>query len=710
MKFWLSYCQSSPKKGGLFRNLTQYLVLPFMVFFSALANSQDEMLDMGLTEFDDLMNIEVVSSSKFKQDLADVTSSMYIITAEEIKASGASDLPSLLKQVPGLFVAEVSSNSWAMGIRGFSSVFSNKMLVMIDGRSLFSPVFSGVFWEQLDLFLPDIERIEVIRGVGSTVWGANAVNGVVNIITKSTLDNENTHFYAKVGTHVDFEAGLRFGADMGEHSFGRGYIKSKQVGSNDYPEMYGNVDDSWDSDAGGFKWEHYDGPDSLFLSSDFIDQNVQDTSFTTARATTSAIPLTNRIYNVSAQWQRQIDVEKAFSLSGQVQSSERDSYLYSIEDDLFNIDFDTNFKFNGHQIVLGAGARRHDVLFDSFPGFATVSGDNINESRSDIFSAYIQDEWRFSAEHSFLLGTKFESHVHEDLNGDFRYKEEVWLPTLRYRYDINADSRLWMAVSRSARIPSIAEHAVKIPLFIYPPFGSPEGFPWATEVFTSGNADFVKEELLSYELGLRADINMKNRIELAVFRNVYDDVRTFVFDSAQCVSGQPFPLCPPGDMLVIDNNFTNLGDMRINGLEFSWLSRLHDELHLNFHYIWMAQSNSPFTQGQIYEEATRMLPKHQVYTQANWQFSEDLNFFVLYKYIGHIGDDFLPILAEQDDFANSYHSLDITATYQLSNDIHLTLAVENLSTAKKQRWTSEFPNSLVSLIDKRLTLGLDIKF
>lgn len=715
MNFWLCYRQLNCFGRHLFARLVKLTVLPCMVFgfvvASSAANSQDDLVDIGLSDLDSLMNLEVVSSSKFKQDLAEVTSSMYIITADEIKASGATDLPTLLKQVPGLFVAEVSSNSWAMGIRGFNSVFSNKMLVMIDGRSLFSPVFSGVFWEQLDLFLPDIERIEVIRGVGSTVWGANAVNGVVNIITKSTLDNESTHFYAKMGTHVDYDMGLRFGADMGEHSYGRGYLKTKAVGSNDYPVSSGVVDDSWSSDAGGFKWEYYDGPDSLFLSSDFIRQDVQDTSLTSSRATTTSIPLTNEIYNVSMQWQRQMDVEKAFSLSAQVQSSMRDSSLYRIEDDLFNVDFDTNFKLNNHQIVLGAGARRHDVIFDSFPGFETVDAGNVSESRSEIFSAYIQDEWRVSEQHSVVLGTKYESHSHTDLNGDFEFKDEVWLPTLRYRYDLSDDSRIWMAISRSARIPSIAEHSVKIPLFIYPPMTAPFYLPWEAEMFSSGNDSFIKEELLSYELGIRTNINAMNRLEMAFFRNVYDDVRTFLVDiPTTCASGQPIPMCPPDDRVIINNNFTNLGDLRINGMELSWLSRLSDTLHMNFHYVWMAQSHSQFTQGQVYEEATGMLPKHQFNVQANWQMNEDLNLFVLYKYVGNIEDDFLPLLADQEDFENDYHSLDLTATYQFSDDIHLTLTLENLSEGKKQRWTSEFPSSRVSLIDKRATLGLDIKF
>lgn len=284
------------------------------------------------------------------------------------------------------------------------------------------------------------------------------------------------------------------------------------------------------------------------------------------------------------------------------------------------------------------------------------------------------------------------------------------MPTLRYRYDLNDNSRIWMSVSRSARIPSIAEYSVKIPLFIFPPMTTPDQLPWTTEMFSSGNANFVKEELLSYELGIRMDINPKNRIEMAFFRNVYDDVRTFVLDAPTCSSGQPFPYCPLDDRVIIDNNFTNLGDLRINGMELSWLSRFSDTLNMNFHYVWMAQSHQPFTQNQQFEEATGMLPKHQLNVQANWQLSEALNLFVLYKYIGHIEDDFLPFLAQQEDFASNYQSLDLTATYQFTEDVHVTLAFENLSNDKKQRWTSEFPNSNVSLIDKRATLGLDIKF
>ena len=453
--------------------------------------------DKALSELtlQDLMNIEMVSSSKFKQELSEITAAAYVITEEEIKNAGVTDLPQLLSMVPGLFIAEATSNSWAMGMRGFNSVFSNKVLVMIDGRSLFSPLFSGVFWEQLDVFIPDIERVEVIRGSGSTVWGANAVNGVINIITKSTLDNEEARAYAHTGSQVNYDAGFRAGGSFGDTSYGRFYVKTKDLKGNDY-EVPGGMalNDGWSSDAVGFKLEHFGGRDSYEVTSDYISQTVKDTGLHTSRVTQPYIELDTQSHHLSAQWQRQVSVEQAFTLSAQLQQNKRDSDHYRIDDHMLNVDFDGNMQMGDHQFLFGAGARQHEIDFDPGRSYITENQQPTN-TKARIYSAYVQDEWRLNDLHSLIFGTKFEAHRHTHRNSQIEYREDLWLPNIRYRYRLSDDSRLWMAVSRSARVPSVSEHAIKIPLSTMAPGHPNNPFPWPFEVTTSGNPDFDKEKV-----------------------------------------------------------------------------------------------------------------------------------------------------------------------------------------------------------------------
>lgn len=682
------------------------LILSLSYLPSAMAEGNLDEMDLI-----DLMNMEMVSSGKMKQDLSEVTSAAYVISADDIKHSGATDLPTILKMVPGLFIAEAGSNSWAMGIRGFNSVFSNKMLVMIDGRSLFSPVFSGVFWEQLDLFIPDIERIEVIRGVGSTVWGANAVNGIINIITKSTLDNESSQLYASAGNHNRYDVGFRFGTKVSEQSYARAYVKSKDIKSNEYEFPLAPVEDDWDSNAAGFKWELYNGPDSVFFSGDYITQTAKDTSLVTTRSNMTAIPLDNRNVNLSVQWQRQMSIDKAFTFSSQIQRNRREGDLYRIDDKMSNVDFDTNYKWDDHQLLVGVGFRRHDIEFNVFPSFLSVNNVPIHKNNSKIFSAYIQDEWSIAQDHNIMLGTKFESHRHDDPDSENDYDESIWLPTLRYRFDVSEDSRLWMAISRSARVPSMVERGIKIPIFYFPAMSEFNPSPYDIETFSTGNAEFSKEKLLSYELGFRANIDDSNSIDATIYYNKYDDVRSFRFNAPVCTSPQPdLPFCPPESTLTVDNTFENDGEIDIKGVELSWMSRVSDAITTTAHYIYTSQYSRELVYPQQYEDSVLTTPRHQFTLQVDWQYSDVTHIRLLHKFVSGIDEDQMATLPMRPNFLHHYHSLDFIATYQWSADKRITLSVENLFQSDGERWSPEFPNAQASFVDERVNLGVDIKF
>lgn len=670
--------------------------------------SAEQGSDLAAMDLMDLMKVELVSSSKFKQELSDVMASAYVITEEQIRDSRASNLPELLSMVPGLTISTAGSNNWAMGIRGFNGLFSNKMLVMIDGRSLFSPIFSGVFWEQLDLFLPDIERIEVIRGAGSTVWGANAVNGVINIITKSTLDNDKSQLYAKGGSGTKFDVGVRFGTQITEQSYARFYAKSKDIDSYDYDDP--SATDDWSSHAVGGKWELFSGRDSVVISADWIEQDSNDTGLWTSRMPTRYTPLDNRSGNVSMQWQRQMSTEKAYTLALQWQQNTRDSDYYRIDDDMLNLDLDTSIAWQNHQFNLGFGARRHDIEFDTGIAFDLSDGSDKVNTEAVILSAYVQDEWQLSDKHHLLLGAKFESHDHQ-YGQIFEYDEDVVLPTIRYRFDISEQARLWMALSKSARIPSMSEHIIRIPVYTFPP-DTPVFNPtplWA-EVQSVGNERFTKETMRSFELGFRLNINNSNRIDMVAFYNQYDDTRSFILQAPMCVvSGMPVPLCAEQDMILQENTFENGGEMAAVGFEVTWQSRINEELSLQANYSFINQVEEVLPTHD-FEEPMYMTPKHQLAWQLDWHMADNWNVLLQHKYVAGIDDSRTPRLIHVGDFLDHYHNVDINVSYDYSDSVNIYVGVDNLLDEDGFQWTPEFPLGSVGRSQQRLFIGFDVTY
>src|SRR5580693_6022966 len=181
--------------------------------------------DLTQLSLEDLMNTKVTSVSKKEQKMSQVAAAIFVITQEDIRRSGATNLPDLLRMVPGLDVAQINANSWAISARGFNHQFSDKLLVLIDGRSVYTPLFGGVYWDTQDVPMEDIDRIEVIRGPGATVWGANAVNGVINVITKKTTETAGGLLTAGGGTHEQESGTAQYGGKIGRSTSYRVFTK-----------------------------------------------------------------------------------------------------------------------------------------------------------------------------------------------------------------------------------------------------------------------------------------------------------------------------------------------------------------------------------------------------------------------------------------------------------------------------------------------------
>ena len=203
-------------------NKTGLAVALCSLFTTSAAIAEDDFLDMSLEE---LVSLEVTSVSKKSQSIMESAAAVYAITQDDIRRSGAKTIPDLLRMVPGLQVSKVNGNAWSVSSRGFNSVFSNKLLVLIDGRSVYTPLYSGVTWETNDVMIADIDRIEVIRGPGAALWGSNAVNGVINIMTKSAADTEGAYVEIGAGSYEQGFGSFRYGGQLGDNANYRVYYK-----------------------------------------------------------------------------------------------------------------------------------------------------------------------------------------------------------------------------------------------------------------------------------------------------------------------------------------------------------------------------------------------------------------------------------------------------------------------------------------------------
>src|SRR3979411_1015628 len=240
-----------PKPAWAGYTVRALLLAGLVLLFVASAWPQN-LTDVTAMSVEDLMNVQVTSVSKRSQKLADAAAAIFVITQEDIRRSGATSIPEALRMVPGLQVARIDENKWAISSRGFNGRFANKLLVLIDGRSVYTPFFSGVYWNIQDVMLEDVDRIEVIRGPGATLWGANAVNGVINIITKSSKSTQSALAAAGAGTETRGSGSVRYGGRLNQGTYFRTYAKYFNVGPSTDPSTGRGADVNWAALRGGF--------------------------------------------------------------------------------------------------------------------------------------------------------------------------------------------------------------------------------------------------------------------------------------------------------------------------------------------------------------------------------------------------------------------------------------------------------------------------
>jgi iron complex outermembrane receptor protein len=541
-------------------------------------NAAPTISDLKQLNVEDLMNVQVTSVSRHPEKLIEAASAIQVIMQEDIRRSGATSIPEALRLADNLQVAQKNSHDWAISARGFNTALANKLLVMIDGRTVYTPLYSGVFWDAQDYLLEDIDRIEVISGPGGTLWGANAVNGVINIITKSAKDTQGVYAEAAVGSQPREFGGVRYGGALGADTQFRAY--AKYFDRRDEVLANGNAEpDAWRQGRIGFRIDSQaTSQDRLTLQGDYYDghENVQSGGTGDASG-----------QNLLGRWTRTLSDESDLTLQSYVDQTHLADPIPSLNlggrqlapagnlyDDLttYDVDFQHRFRFGErNRVVWGFGYRlTRDAVIDA-PALGFIPA----ELHQNLYSAFLQDKIALQKNLSFTLGTKLE---HNDYTG-FEFE-----PDARLSWTLSSSQAVWAAVSRAVRTPSRIDHDLS------------EGTP-PYPVLVKGSPNFQSEALIAYELGYRAQLSSKLSTSVSSFYNQYNDVRSTSFT--------------PGTILPL--SFANNLEGDTYGLEFTGNYEVSDSWSLHAGYT-LLKDHLRVKPGQLDYTAARNEtadPEHQ---------------------------------------------------------------------------------------------------
>ena len=503
--------------------LPSLLIISFMAGASTVrAYGVAENRYMGMS-LDQLMKIKITSVSKSEERLSDAAAAIFVITQEDIKRSGATTIPEALRMAPGIQVAHIDANKWAITARGFNGKYANKLLVLLDGRTLYTPFYSGVYWDVQDTMLEDIDRIEVIRGPGATLWGSNAVNGVINIITKSAGDSQGTVVAGGAGNQERGFGQGRFGGQIGNfyyRVYGKGFYRaSYPFGSDAYdnsssPKTGSDANDAWSSARGGFRtdWD-ISSSDSLTMQGDIY------TGYSQEIINFQGLPDVGILYdkanisggNILGRWNHKFADGIKLTVQMYYDRTERSQYEYNAKQDTYDLDIQQTIPLPWNQHCIVGFEYRYNT--DSISTNLTSLVDT-DSKKLHWISGFIQDEISIIPhELKFILGSKFESN---DYTG-FEIQPSArlsWKPTMNQTF--------WAAISRAVRTPSRADENLDIYPVDIPASGTNPGM----RMKLKGSSHFKSEKLLAYEIGYRIHATKKISLDIAAFWNEYDDLRT----------------------------------------------------------------------------------------------------------------------------------------------------------------------------------------
>lgn len=623
-----------------------------------------------------LVNVQVTSVSKKETDLFTSPAAIYVISQEDIHRSGMTSIPELLRMVPGLEVARIDANHWAITARGFNGQYANKLLVLMDGRSVYTPVSAGVYWNVQDMPLEDIERIEVIRGPGAALWGANAVNGVINIISKSAKDTQGGLATVSYGTENQPTTTVRYGGQLATNLFYRVYVK--YFNDDSFTSSTGqDTADAWSAMRSGFRldWEPTT-ENNLTLQGDYYYSNagetVDEATLTPPYMNRQNFVDRNKGANVLGRWTHNYSDTSQLTLQIYYDYSEQGDAPNVFKNNTYDFDMQHRFALGTRQdIVWGAGYR--NVTVDANQSFyATFTPSRFEEQ---LFSTFIQDSVTLVEERLTLtFGSKFE---HNNITG-----LEVQ-PSVRLAWTPTRKQTVWAAVSRAVRTPSYLELDIRNNHSVVQP---PAGPPVLVSVF--GNQNLNSEQLTAYELGYRIKPLESLAFDATAFYNVYDQlVATY--------QGAPFfePV-PPPPHVVVPLTLKNIQSAETYGAEILGEWRVIDNWRLVAGYTFLQMhlspqmnfDNNPQNQFQIHSYLN--LP-HHIGVDAGIYYVDQIN----------------ALFGDASTTIPAYVRVDLGVTWRPRKTLELGIFGQNLlddhhleTTSYKTTVLTEIPRSIMGRI------------
>lgn len=660
------------------------------VLEAAVTDPHTQGADLFQWSLEELGRIKVTSVSKKSENLSSAAAAIHVITQEDLRRSGVDSLPEALRMAPGLDVARASSRQWAISSRGFNNVFANKLLVLLDGRTIYTPLFSGVFWEETDTVLEDVDRIEVIRGPGATLWGANAVNGVINIISKGAKDTPGLLITGGGGIEERGFGTVRYGGQLASNVHYRVYTKYSD--RDDFTQTDGrSAEDSWWMSQGGFRMDWAATEASrMTLQGDYYYGDLGSKFLVHSLTPPGLFLQTFRSKveggNLLGRWAHELSDES--DLTGQVFYDRTDRGFGPGREIRDTLDLEAQHRFHPgdrHEIVWGGGYR--------------FSTDDITQSADfqmhdpkvglQLVSGFVQDEIALVPDRLHLTaGTKVEYH---DFTG-FEVQPSgrvAWTPHDRHTF--------WAAVSRAVRTPSRAERGFGTfadPLALLPPLPLPVLAPGM------GNPDFGSEELIAYEIGYRAKVHSRLTLDWTAFYNVYDRLQSATILSAELRNS---PGSPPTPYLYLPLTFRNDLFGETYGIEISatWHPADFWRLRANYTFLRM-QLHTPGPARSFTEDTEGSSPQHQVSLWSDLDLGRHFECGVGVRYV-----DDLPAVWQQ---VPGYAEMEARLAWKPSPHSEFSLVSHNLFHAHHREFSPTLIINRNVQVDRAVYAKLTLRF
>ncbi|WP_353572527.1 TonB-dependent receptor [Candidatus Albibeggiatoa sp. nov. BB20] len=603
---------------------------------------QQALIGLNLT---DLLNMEVTSASKKPQKLSESANAIFVITQDDIRRSGATHVADVLRMVPGLQVSKVNSSIWRVSARGsFNGLFVNKLLVLVDGRSVYNMQIAGTFWDSLDVLMEDIEQIEVIRGPGGALWGANAVNGIINIITKSAQDTQGYLMTVGAGTVESGFTHLRYGGELDENTAFRIYGKTTIRGDLEQ----GVQPDRWNMKQTGFRIDSELNVDTeLTLQADFYDARIGDVSWTTGNAVDSHL----LGKNILARWTHDSVENSKWTGQFYYDFSSQARPTYGVDNHILDFELQNQWRISERQEFLwGLGYR---WLYSKIHN-GSLLGRALLGRHDEVLNGFIQSESCFYDDKvRLIIGTKLE---HNDYTGI-----EVQ-PNIRFLWHPTDNRTYWAAISRSVRTPAQVSYSI-LASYDLPPSSNPL-YPIPANSQLVGNNQLNAEFNVAYELGFRQQWEEQVSWDSTLFYNDYKGLITRTVT--------PIPDLANGRYIFLSNYYHGM-DAKTYGFEsnINWINSW-GETQLSYHFINIETDTYPHVVS-AFADVESETPEHQISLRHHFDLGSGWESDWWLRYVSDaVGTD------NGSNDVDSYISLDIRLAWQVDEHLELSVVGQNL--------------------------------